>query len=583
MTIPPREDAIYGDDEYIIDEMNKVEQELHDRIDHIRNTANTQGLDPVLAEALHRHMTDATTHLTSGIDTANTNVAAARERMAIAENAAGRTASINPSIAAGPQGSLASLAAGSQPARITGHMPSGAAGPAATQVTSGGMRGPSDPSGFRGTVLGPAQRPMQYNAATHTTSGGMAPQFTPPERATQGSPMRVPPTAYAPQTQYLPSSSQQGANWYSQAENARNQARASMMNQQPMQQPQAQQLMAAQNRAHLTDQARRDRAQSYLQSSGNQHQRAQDMRASMSPEQYSQHQEAARAQQQYAADMFRQQTAMENERYADMLREMESRSVEDLPTRNETSDNTIDRYADMTPAEFDSADDAERMVPEDVYNDMLRELMEDTETPEEETNQSSMEIGMNRDELKDAIYDILKEEDEQREAEAFASGPGSETGNPTGSVMPVSGDADDQAVIELANEYVAAQIPYAWGGGHGEQPGPSQGISDGGGYADQCGDYNKIGLDCSGLARDFTWNLYGVDINGTAATQYSSGTPIAPEDARPGDIFFPNSAGRPPAHVTVYIGNNSMLEAQQSGTLIMISPLPDGEFRRYVQ
>ena len=85
------------------------------------------------------------------------------------------------------------------------------------------------------------------------------------------------------------------------------------------------------------------------------------------------------------------------------------------------------------------------------------------------------------------------------------------------------------------------------------------------------------------MARDFTWNLYGVDINGTAASQYASGMPIAPEDARPGDIFFPDSAGRPPGHVAVYIGNNAMLEAQQSGTLVMISPLPSGEFRRYVQ
>lgn len=192
---------------------------------------------------------------------------------------------------------------------------------------------------------------------------------------------------------------------------------------------------------------------------------------------------------------------------------------------------------------------------------------------------------MNREELKEHIYQILKEEDERQQAtgQAFASQPNIDAGAPSSTVLPVAGDVDDQAVIELANDYVAAQIPYAWGGGHGAQPGPSQGVSDGGGYADQCGDYNKIGLDCSGLARDFTWNLYGVDINGTAATQYASGMPIAPEDARPGDIFFPNSAGRPPGHVTVYIGNNSMLEAQQSGTLIMISPLSDGEFRRFVQ
>lgn len=145
-----------------------------------------------------------------------------------------------------------------------------------------------------------------------------------------------------------------------------------------------------------------------------------------------------------------------------------------------------------------------------------------------------------------------------------------------------TGDADEDAVRELAEKIVNAEppIPYSWGGGHGSEPGPSVGIRDGG-VADSFGDYKKSGLDCSGLARYMTHLLYGVDINGTSQNQYSSGTPISASQARAGDIFFPDSAGRPPTHVQVYVGNNQVIEAQKSGTYMKFSPLTSGDFRRF--
>ena len=61
-------DYIHGDDEDIIAEMKQVEADLNDRIDEIRGTNNTAGLDPALAQMLHQRMTEGTTHLTSGIN-----------------------------------------------------------------------------------------------------------------------------------------------------------------------------------------------------------------------------------------------------------------------------------------------------------------------------------------------------------------------------------------------------------------------------------------------------------------------------------------------------------------------------------
>lgn len=117
--------------------------------------------------------------------------------------------------------------------------------------------------------------------------------------------------------------------------------------------------------------------------------------------------------------------------------------------------------------------------------------------------------------------------------------------------------------IELAQEYASAGIPYVWGGGHGAEPGQTGG-----------------GLDCSGLARDFMWQWKGIDINGTSETMYNMGTEIHPDDARPGDLWFPDDSGVPPGHVGVYIGNGQVLEAQTTGTEVGIFEARPGSYRR---
>ena len=144
----------------------------------------------------------------------------------------------------------------------------------------------------------------------------------------------------------------------------------------------------------------------------------------------------------------------------------------------------------------------------------------------------------------------------------------------------MSDDENERRVQELAKKIVDMDMPYTWGGGHGAEPGPSGGIRDGG-VADRFGDYAKTGVDCSGLSRWMTYQLYGVDPNGTSQSQYASGQPVSAANARPGDMFFPDSAGRPPTHVQVYVGNGQVVEAQKSGTNIMFSPLKSGEFRRF--
>ena len=161
----------------------------------------------------------------------------------------------------------------------------------------------------------------------------------------------------------------------------------------------------------------------------------------------------------------------------------------------------------------------------------------------------------------------------QQLAALAALDSGSDTGSTGDSPMPTGkGKLND-----LIAKIIAAKTPYAWGGGSLE--GPTTGISDGGGAADANGDYNKIGYDCSGLVRYLYYQDTGIEIPRTSEAQYSASTPVT--DPKPGDLVFPQSAGRPPGHVQMYIGDGKVVQAPQSGDYVRIDNLESGaEIRR---
>lgn len=128
----------------------------------------------------------------------------------------------------------------------------------------------------------------------------------------------------------------------------------------------------------------------------------------------------------------------------------------------------------------------------------------------------------------------------------------------TSSHTVASGDV--AAVIERGKSIIGT--PYDFGGGSMDGPGPG-------------------GIDCSAFVA-YAWTAAGYrDLPRVAQAQYDflSATPVALPDIQPGDLVFEawgrkGTVGSPNAvsHVTMYIGNDQIIEASRSKNRVDIAP-----------
>jgi cell wall-associated NlpC family hydrolase len=119
----------------------------------------------------------------------------------------------------------------------------------------------------------------------------------------------------------------------------------------------------------------------------------------------------------------------------------------------------------------------------------------------------------------------------------------------------------DRALSELGTT-------YAWGGGNAD--GPTQGIHDGG-VADAFGDYDKVGFDCSGLMV-YAFAGVGITLPHYSGYQIDAGPKFPLDQRRPGDLlFWADDDGV--HHVALYLGDDKMVEAPESGKVVRIAPV----------
>ncbi len=142
-----------------------------------------------------------------------------------------------------------------------------------------------------------------------------------------------------------------------------------------------------------------------------------------------------------------------------------------------------------------------------------------------------------------------------------------DTGITNGGRIPrVYGQQAAEYVIRRGMSQIG--VPYSWGGGNAA--GPSRGIDSGAG---------AVGFDCSGLIL-YSFAGVGIKLPHYSGAQYDMGRKIPASQMRRGDVIFYGPGGS--QHVTLYLGNGQMLEAQQTGVPVKVSPVRTSGMTPYV-
>jgi cell wall-associated NlpC family hydrolase len=141
-----------------------------------------------------------------------------------------------------------------------------------------------------------------------------------------------------------------------------------------------------------------------------------------------------------------------------------------------------------------------------------------------------------------------------------------DTGITNGRIPRVYGRQASEYVIRRAMSQMG--VPYSWGGG--TAAGPSRGIDDGA---------DTVGFDCSGLIL-FAFAGVGIRLPHYSGSQYDAGRKIPSSQMRRGDVIFYGPGGS--QHVTLYLGDGQMLEAQQTGVPVKISRVRTSGMTPYV-
>ncbi|HUJ67453.1 MAG TPA: LysM peptidoglycan-binding domain-containing protein [Acidimicrobiales bacterium] len=130
------------------------------------------------------------------------------------------------------------------------------------------------------------------------------------------------------------------------------------------------------------------------------------------------------------------------------------------------------------------------------------------------------------------------------------------TTSPPVRTSPGSGTRPVSAPPKTSQAAAAVQValaqvgkPYVWGGA-----GPSS-------------------FDCSGLVM-YAWARAGVDLPHYSVAQYEDTERISEAQLRPGDlVFYDTGSGAQPGHVTIYIGGDQVVTADEPGTDVRVVSL----------
>lgn len=93
----------------------------------------------------------------------------------------------------------------------------------------------------------------------------------------------------------------------------------------------------------------------------------------------------------------------------------------------------------------------------------------------------------------------------------------------------------------------------------------------------------STGFDCSGFVRYVYKHALGKDLPQNSASQYQTGTQIARNEMKTGDLVFFRIKGKRISHVGIYLGEGRFIHAPSTGKRISVSELNEGYWaKRFV-
>lgn len=121
---------------------------------------------------------------------------------------------------------------------------------------------------------------------------------------------------------------------------------------------------------------------------------------------------------------------------------------------------------------------------------------------------------------------------------------------------PPAGGGSGAVAVRAAESQLG--VPYVWGGA---TPG--------------------VGFDCSGLTM-WSWAQAGVQLAHGATEQYYEVAHVSMANLQPGDLIFYGDSGYL-YHVVMYVGSgpygsDTVIQAEQTGTNVMFTPIPPGAY-----
>ncbi|MEK5233709.1 NlpC/P60 family protein [Lysinibacillus sp. FSL K6-0232] len=266
--------------------------------------------------------------------------------------------------------------------------------------------------------------------------------------------------------------------------------------------------------------------------------------------------------------------------------EQRSKILSERMAAYQAQDNTVGVYLNVVLEAKSFADLMDRVVAVKTLMDADQELVDQQEADKASLEQQKATLDQKQKELQKQFQELQQKESEmevkkaENEAKSLALKAQIATKQEEERLEAERKAAEEEAARLRALQAATPVVQQATAAGNAAPQitvGSGAGTASSGGAIATAkqflgrsyvwgGSNPSTGFDCSGLVQ-WSYKQAGVSLPRTASQQYLATQRISASEARVGDLVF-FSYGSGVAHVGIYLGNNTMINAQNKGVVI---------------